>query len=169
MNIKSDINLFADDTTLLSITDNPVTAAREMNADLCTLQVWASQWFLYFNTTKTVSLCFSPISHDLPSSYLNDVSLLELRCHSHLGIILAPGLSCKPHVEYITKKASHRLGMLQAVKYKLSRTSIDYLYKTLVLSLLDYGNVLYDGCAQQQADSLNVLHSRAARIVSGCL
>ena len=59
--------------------------------------------------------------------------------------------------------------MLQAVKYKLSRTSIDYLYKMLVLSSLDYGDVLYDGCAKQQADSLNALHSRADRIVSGCL
>ena len=29
--------------------------------------------------------------------------------------------------------------------------------------------MLCDGCAQQQADSLNALHSRAARIVSGCL
>ena len=168
-NIKSDINLFADDTSLLSITDNPVTAARELNADLRTLQVWASQWFLYFNTTKTVSLCFSPISHNLPSLYLNDVSLLEVMSHSHLGIILAPGLSWKPHVDHIIKKASQRLGMLQAFKYKLSRTSIDYLYKTLVLSLLDYGDVLYDGCAQQQADTLNALQSRAARIVSGCL
>ena len=132
---QSDINLFADDTSLLSNTENPVTAAREWNADLRTLQVWASQWFLYFNTTKTVSLCLSPISHNLPSLYLNDVSLLEVMSHSHLGIILASGLSWKPHVDCITKKASQRLGMLQAVKYKLSRTSIDYLYKTLVLSL----------------------------------
>ena len=87
-NIKSDINLFADDTSLLSYTENPVTAAREWNSDLRTLQVWASQWFLYFNNTKTVSLCFSPISHNLPSLYLNDVSLLEVMSHSHLGIIL---------------------------------------------------------------------------------
>ena len=74
--------------------------------------VWASQWFLYFNTTKTVSF-----SHNLPSLYLNDVSLLEVMSHSHLGIILAPGLSWKPHVDHIIKKASQRLGML-----RLSRT-----------------------------------------------
>ena len=51
-NFKSDIKLFADDTSLLSIADNPATAARELNADLHTLQVWAGQWFLYFSSTK---------------------------------------------------------------------------------------------------------------------
>ena len=51
-NIENDINLYADDTSLLSISDNPETAAMNLNADLYALQHWAKTWHMAFNPVK---------------------------------------------------------------------------------------------------------------------
>ena len=167
--IQTDINLFADDTSLLSTSDDPETAAVDLPTDLQTLQSWADQWLVTFNPSKTVSMCLSPKANTLPVLYLNRIPLKEVNCHRHLGITLAPGLSWKPHIEHVLTKASQRLGMLQILKYRLSRNSLEYLYNSYILSLLDYGDVLCDSIPQQQATSLDALHSCAARILCGCL
>ena len=83
--IQTDINLFADDTSLLSISDDPKTAAVDLNTDLQTLQSWADQWLVTFNPSKTVSMCLSPKANTLPVWYLNRIPLKEVNCHRQLG------------------------------------------------------------------------------------
>ena len=114
-------------------------------------------------------MCLSPKANTLPVLYLNRIPLKEVNCHRHMGITLAPGLSWKPHIEHVLTKARQPLGMLQLLKYRLSRNSLEYLYNLYISSLLDYGDVLYDNIPQQQAISLDTLHSHAARIICGCL
>ena len=72
-NIQTDINLFADDTSLLEIVNDPVSSAQRLNDDLSRLSDWASQWLVTFNPAKSVVINFSlkrkPIDH--PVLYLN--------------------------------------------------------------------------------------------------
>ena len=42
--IHSCIRLFADDTSLYIIVDNPISAADELNADLAKIHSWAVRW-----------------------------------------------------------------------------------------------------------------------------
>ena len=81
--IKSNINLFADDTSFLEIVDDPITSANNLNSDLEQLHRWASQWLVTFNPNKTVILTFSakinkPIH---PILYLSGTPLEEVLCH----------------------------------------------------------------------------------------
>ena len=146
--IESAIHLYADDTSLLSITPDPDIGAMDLNADLYTLQIWANQWLLTFNPKKTVSLSVSSndTSVPLPGLYLNDVKIQEVHHHSHLGLTFSENMSWKDHIDALITKANKRLGTLQYFKYTLSRNVLDYLYKTLVLSLFDYGDILYNSC-----------------------
>ena len=129
--IQTDINLFADDKSLLSISDDPETTAVDLNSDLQTLQSWADQWFVTFNPSKTISMCLSPKTNTLPVLYLNRIPLKEVNCHRHLGVTLAPGLTRKPHIEHVLTKASQSLGMLRLLKYRLSRNSLEYMFTLL--------------------------------------
>ena len=45
-NINSKIRLFADDTSLFIIVDNPIDAARKLNSDLETIHQWATKWLV---------------------------------------------------------------------------------------------------------------------------
>ena len=50
--IVTDINLFADDTSLLDVVDNPKSSSERLNHDLSKLNTWASQWLVNFNPLK---------------------------------------------------------------------------------------------------------------------
>ena len=50
--IGSSIRLFADDTSLFIIVDNPDVAAEILNADLEKIAKWAEAWLVKFNPLK---------------------------------------------------------------------------------------------------------------------
>ena len=52
-NINSSIRLFADDTSLYIIVENPIQAATILNSDLSKIYTWASNWLVTFNPSKT--------------------------------------------------------------------------------------------------------------------
>ena len=58
-NIQSNIRLFADDTSLYVIVENPNEAAAVLNADLDAIYSWSKSWFVTFNPLKTISMLFS--------------------------------------------------------------------------------------------------------------
>ena len=54
--LRCNIRLFADDTSLYVIVENPVTAALQLNTDLSLIYKWAKTWLVDFHPNKTVSL-----------------------------------------------------------------------------------------------------------------
>jgi hypothetical protein len=51
--INSSIKLFADDTSLYMIVDDPVDAAETLNTDLAKIHDWSMKWLVKFNPDKT--------------------------------------------------------------------------------------------------------------------
>ena len=49
--IGSCIRLFADDTSLFIIVDDPVASAERLNADIIKILQWAETWLVTFNTS----------------------------------------------------------------------------------------------------------------------
>ena len=57
-NINACIRLFADDTSLYLIVENPIEAAEKRNSDLAKVHAWASTWLVTFYPSKTESHIF---------------------------------------------------------------------------------------------------------------
>ena len=57
--IQSNIRLFADDTSLFIVVENPDTAAQTLNSDLEKTTKWAKDWLVSFNPIKTETLLIS--------------------------------------------------------------------------------------------------------------
>ncbi len=57
--ITSNIRLFADDTSLYLVVEDPVTAATVMNNDLEKIDAWSKRWLVKFSAQKTKSILFS--------------------------------------------------------------------------------------------------------------
>ena len=51
--LKLNVNLFADDTFLLSIVSDPLEIGNLLNKDLDKIGGWAEQWKMTFNRNKT--------------------------------------------------------------------------------------------------------------------
>ena len=69
-NINSSIRLFADDTTLYIIVDNPGQAAYQLNSDLDKIHQWAKQWLVTFNPSKSEAVIF-------PGNVINLTTLMS--------------------------------------------------------------------------------------------
>ena len=86
--IDSTVRLFADDTTLYLIVDDPHGAARQLNSDLeKKIHVWAERWLVKFNPTKSEALLLSRKTNKPlhPPLLMNNEPIHEVTSHKHLG------------------------------------------------------------------------------------
>ena len=90
-NIHSNTKLFADDTSLYLIVDEPIDSARQLDSDLDSIRQWAERWLVTFNPAKSEFLL---ISRKLnrprhPPLIMNNLSINEVSSYKHLGIFLS--------------------------------------------------------------------------------
>ncbi|KAK6187305.1 hypothetical protein SNE40_005366 [Patella caerulea] len=141
--VTSNIRLFADDTSLYLIIEDPASSQRILNLDLCTISKWASTWKVAFNPNKTTSITFSRKQN--PSFFqltFNNTALSEVSSHKHLGVYLQKNCNWTDHVNYIISKISKTVDHFRIFKYRLSRHSLETIYKSFILPLFDYADVL---------------------------
>ncbi len=56
---------------------------------------------------------------------------------------------------------------LGSQKYKLSRKALETLYKSFILPIFDYADVIWDNCSEAESNSLENLHLDALRTITG--
>ena len=167
--LRCNIRLFADDTSLYVIVENPVTAALQLNTDLSLIYKWAKTWLVDFHPNKTVSLIqsrkrFKPFH---PPLYMGTTQINEFIKHKHLGLIFSSDATWTEHIAYIVERAWKRIGSLRRNKFMLDRLSLLKLYMTYIRSLLEYANIIWDNCSIENKRNLESIQIEAARIITG--
>ena len=164
-NIQSNCYLYANDTSLFQVVNDPSLTAASINQDLIRIQSWARDWLVTINAGKTKSTIFStkrnkpqhqPLFHD-------NAPIDDVYSHKHLGVTLTSNLSWKPHILNIYEKASKRLNFLKGLKFKISREVLDKLYKSLIRPIMEYADVLWDGCYDNECELLESVQYEAAK------
>ena len=131
--IANNILTFADDSLLLEEVESPVESARKLNQDLNLISSWADRWLVTMNVDKTESMIFlaklfKPFH---PPLYLSNLLIKEVLQCEHLGLPLTFNLSWCSHILKIHQKASKRLNMLKPLRLRLTRKTLNILYKSL--------------------------------------
>ena len=117
--LQAHVRLFADDTSLYIIVENPNNAAVTLNNDLSFISKWGDDWLVNFNTTKNLSMILS-LKRDQPLHpplYMNVVLVRNTSSHKHLGLTLANNCSWTEHI--ITLRALHGIGLTYYVYWNL--------------------------------------------------
>ena len=83
--------------------------------------------------------------------FLNDTNLTEVNNHKHLGIIISSNMSWSSHINEILAKVEKRLSIMRRSKQNLPKRCLDKLYKSMILPLLGYCDVLYDSCTMYES------------------
>ena len=68
-----------------------------------------------------------------------------------------------------SKKASKRLNMLKSLKYRVNRSTLVCLYKSLIRPLMEYGDVIWDNCTDGESQLLESIQYDSARVVTGAI
>ncbi|MCG8077918.1 MAG: reverse transcriptase family protein, partial [Candidatus Thiodiazotropha taylori] len=168
-NIKSSIRLFADDTSLYIIVDDPLTAGITLNSDLYKIQRWASEWLVAFNPAKSESLLISrKINKPYhPPLFMNYQQIQEVTSHKHLGLYFSNDCSWHEHINYIKSKAWQRINIMRRLKFQLDRKSLQTIYFSFIRPILEYADIVWNNCSQNDANELEKIQNEAARIVTG--
>ena len=167
--IHSCIRLFADDTSLYIIVDNPIQAAETLNADLAKIHAWASKWLVTFNPSKSESIILSRKTNKPlhPPLIMDQQVINEVTSHKHLGLIFSNDCNWHEHIDYIKSKAWSRINIMRKLKFQLDRKSLETIYISFIRPLLEYVNVVWANCTQYESEELEKIHNEAARIVTG--
>lgn len=168
--ICANIRLFADDTSLFVIVDDPVTATNILKKnDLSKISFWAKKWLIDFNPAKTESLIITKKRNklDYPALHMNNTKIKEVNMHKHLGITFSDDCNRTCHITTISKTAWKRIGSLRRSKFSLDKRSLNKLYIIYIRSLLEYGNIIWDNCSQENKQSIEHIQVEAMRIITG--
>ena len=149
LNINSIVKLFADDTSIFSIVDDPNISASNLNDDLEKINQWSYQWKMEFNpgiSKQAKEVIFSTKNKKVPHPDLtfNNINVTKTTVHKHLGLLLDEKLSFKDHINEIFRKAAKGINIIRKLRYFLPQTSLLTIYKSFIRCHLDYVDVIYD-------------------------
>ncbi len=163
------LNLYADDTAISVRSSDPQQLQLLLQVQINTAADWLQRNRLSLNVSKTKIMVFGTSTMvnramDIEVMYGQDSIELVDR-FKYLGMILDNTLSFKYHVDYVCRKIIPRLKMLSKMRSIANESICLYLYKTLMLPLFDYGDVIYDCIFQQDSEKLQKLQNAALRII----
>ena len=90
--------------------------------------------------------------------YLCGQPINETNQVTTLGVVITNDLSWKAHITNLINKASKRLLVLRKYKYVLPRKAMERLY----ISILEYGDVIYDNSPISTVQTLDQVQHQAA-------
>ena len=168
--IKSDISLYADDTCLINIYQNPKTAETCLNNDLLKIETWASKWLVEFNQSKTIFVNFSlKVNKSRLKLKFKSEKILQVTEHKHLGIIFSEDMKWLKHISYVTAKASKRIGQLYRCSIHLRKNQLNNVYIKMIRPILEYGSVVFCNCSVVASKKLDNIQRRAGLICTGAM
>ena len=168
--VHSNYHMYADDLQLyISIEPNNIeTGIKKLNEDLEKITSWAVLNGLEINPNKSQFLLVG--SQKIVSKIncaglcvkINDVIVPISNSAKNLGVLLNSKLTWEDHVNYICRKSFATLHSLTRLRKFLPVNVKKMLVESLILSRLEYGDVVY-------SDLTDALARRLQRIQNACV
>ena len=79
--------------------------------------------------------------------------LEDVAHHKHVGIVLCNNLGWINHIDEVYVNAMKRLYIIQSLKFKLDRNSLERFYLSFVLPILEYGDIVWSGASERPCQS----------------
>ena len=116
--LKSNVKLFADDTSLFSVIKNKEESASDLTKDLDTISIWAYKWKMSFNLDPkkhAQEILFSRKNSNItsPIIYFNNVQVQRANQQKHLGIILDDKLNFKCNIDKVLTKTCKGIAVIK--------------------------------------------------------
>ena len=174
-NLKSTVKLFADDVSLFSVVQNPITSANELNYDLRKINEWAYNWKMSFNPDplkQAIEVLFSRkrtvVNH--PDLIFNGNKLTRSNSQKHLGMILDEKLNFNEHISVKLSQARKLVGSLRKLYHLIPRKSLMTIYKSFIRPHLDFGDFIYDKPNNDSfCNKIESIQYIAALAITGCI
>ena len=102
-----------------------------------------------------------------PPLIMNNETLANVESHNHLAITFECSGSWHKHIQFISSQAWQRIHIMRKLKCHLHKKSIDIIYTSFIMPILEYADVVWWNLTKYQEDELEKVQLKAARIVTG--
>ena len=116
--LKSNMKLFADDTSLFTIVKDKNESANTLNNDLILISKWAYNWKMFFNpdpSKPAQEVLFSRKKQVQihPTISLNNIQVERAPYQKHLGLILDEKLNFTQHIVNAISKVNKGISIIK--------------------------------------------------------
>ena len=162
------ILMYADDTVMYFTASNAQEVSSTLTSELAKVNDWLVDNSLFIHQGKTECVLFGTGSRLATANLSVDIDGKELTRvaeYKYLGVILDESLSWNAHVNYLISKVSKRIGILGRTRRSISMHTAGIIYRSFILPVLDYCDTIWNCCGCTNADNIEKLQRRAARII----
>ena len=126
--LKSNVKLFADDTSPFTVAKDKNESANILNNDLQSISTWAYNWKMLFNPDSSKpaqEMLFSRKKkiQVYRTISLNNVQVERVAYQKHPGILLDEKLNFKRHIDSAISKVNKGISVIKKLRHNLSRKS----------------------------------------------
>ena len=165
---KTILGTYADDTALLSIASDNITASLQLQTHIDTLSEWFVKWKIKINESKSSFITFSLRPHICPPVTMNNTIIPHSNEVKYLGLIFDKRLTWSSHLKDKRKKLNSRLHLLRPLlRSNLSLPLKIILYKTLLQPLWAYGIVIWGSAKKSNKRTIQAFQNICCRIITG--
>ena len=166
--VGSVCKLFADDCKLYRNIESEEDMM-ELQEDIERLCKWSRDWLLGFNIKKCKVISFGnmhfEIEYSLTDSENNSHTLSLEDSECDLGILFKKNLKFDEHIDKVVNKVNRISGLIRRKFTYIDKSTFLTLYKSLVRSHLDYGNLIYYPTTKKCKQILENAQRRATSLV----
>ena len=160
--------MFADDTTLLFTSKSISNLNTIINTELNKVCDWLKTNKLSINVSKTNYIVFKKnLPLDSIKIHINNLCINQVLSTKFLGVIITSDMTWKEHIRTVTTNISRTIGVITRIRYKISYKTALLLYDTLILSQLNYCNLIWASTYKTSLLKLYSLQKRALKICYG--
>ena len=95
---------------------------------------------------------------------LNKNVLDRVCSYKYLGFILDDRLNFNKHINELCKLLSHKLFLLAKIRKYLTKDASLKVFKSMIVSLIEYGDIIYEGTSCKNLELISPLFYRGLRI-----
>ena len=152
---------------LYTANPNFATTVDYMQRDIDSIAVWCTSNGIMANSDKTKIMLFGS-SHTLADVPLHEVKFgdfpLQSVCsYKYLGVTLDSQLNFNLHINKIIASMSGKLKQFQRMRSFLNTRAALLVYKTMLLPILEYGDIFLSAAKLKNRKKLRVLQNKGLR------
>lgn len=159
---------FADDTVILSSSENWENTINSMNNYLYTASTWFKTNKLTINMEKTVFIPFSNYIDTIPKIIcisIDGVDIKQVDSTKYLGIIIDRHLRWNEHTKFIINKTKYLLFIFSKLTWLYDTHTLMIIYYALFHSIITYGIIAWGGSNFIHIGILQHLQNRIIKII----
>ena len=162
--------IFADDCYIYCSGTNSTTTLEILNNALHSLQEWANKSGFIFSPSKSKCIKYNLNSDTIQKLYLNGTQIPFHNSIRILGMVFDRKLNWTIHLKQLKNSCKTKMNILKTLAHHTwgaDKTSLLNIYKSLILSKINYGSQVYNTAKSSHLRILDSIHHEGIRLSIG--